>query len=232
MIDFIASPVFGFTLTVAVMIGYQVLFSKWKSPLLSPFIFSIATIIALLLALGIPYESYRQGASVLSYFMGPAIVALAVPLYRQFDKLKAHALPILFGIACGVFVSITSGVFLSHLFGLNQETIISIAPQGTSSAIAMSLSQALGGDPAMTVAFVNVAGNFGYLAGVFILKFLGIQHPIARGVALGTASHAMGTTRALALGEEEGAMASLSIGLAGVFTSVLMPLLLGLFGLL
>lgn len=228
MSEFFSNPIFGFTLTAIVLIGYQLLFEKAKSPLLSPLVFSLVTIIAFLTLADIPYESYEKGASILSFFMGPAVVSLAIPLYRQFDKLKRHALPILTGIITGVVVSICSGISMSYFFRLKNEVIISIAPQGATSAISMSLSQTLGGDPAMTVAFVNIAGNVGYLFGAGILKKLGVHHPLAKGVALGTASHVMGTTRAFSLGEEEGAMASLSIGLAGVMTSILLPLILSI----
>jgi predicted murein hydrolase (TIGR00659 family) len=227
MNEFINSPVFGFTLTVAIMLCYQLLFTKVKTPLLSPFVFSVITIIAFLLITDIPFKSYQKGASIVSYFMGPSVVALAVPLYRQFDKLKAHALPVITGIFVGVFVSVTGGVLLSWLFGLSKEVIISIAPQGTTGAISMNLSQSLGGDPAMSAAFVNIAGNIGYLFGVGVLNRFGVKHPIAVGVALGTASHAIGTNRAFSLGEEHGAMASLSIGVAGIMTSFIMPVLLG-----
>ena len=228
---FFANPLFGVTLSVGAMVSFHLLFRNAKSSLLNPMIFSIITIIAFLKLTGIPYESYANGGRVLSFFLGPAIVSLAVPLYKQFDKLKQNALPILLGISLGVVVSIASGLGLSLLFGLNRELAVSMAPKGATSAISMDLARSLGGDPSMTVAFVNVAGIFGYMIGEKFLNLLRITSPVARGVSLGTASHAMGTKRAFDMGEEEGAMASLSIGLAGVLTSFLMPAMVRLFGL-
>ncbi len=228
---FFSNPLFGVTLTVGTMVFFHLLFKKAKSPLLNPMIFSIAAIIAFLRLTGIPYESYENGTKILTFFLGPAIVSLAVPLYRQIDQLKANALPILFGIALGVAVSIISGIGLSLLFGLNREVAVSMAPKGTTSAISMSLSSVFGGNPSMTVAFVNVAGIFGYSIGEKTLDLLRISNPVARGVSLGTASHIMGTRRAFEMGEKEGAMGSLSIGVAGVLTSLLMPLIIRLFGL-
>lgn len=225
------SPLFGFTLTIAVMLMYQALYNRFPSSLINPFLFSMVTIIAFLLLTGTPYEHYEKGASMLTFFLGPAIVALAIPLYRQFDKLKANALPVLLGIAAGVFVSITSGILLSMLFGLSRETIISMAPKGATSAISLNLSAMMGGDSSMTVTFVNIAGIAAYVLGVKVMDLFGIRNPVARGLGLGTAAHAMGTKRALELGEEEGAMGSLAIGVAGILTAFFMPFLVRLFGL-
>ncbi|NLX83065.1 MAG: LrgB family protein [Clostridiales bacterium] len=226
-----SSPLFGFTLTIAVMLFYQFIFRGTKTSLLNPVLFSIFSIIAILMLTGIPYEHYHKGASILSFFLGPMIVALAVPLYKQFDKLKANALPILAGISVGVVVSISSGILLSQLFGLSREVIVSMAPKGTTSAISMNLSQIQGGDVSMTVTFVNIAGIFGYMVATKVYQLLNITSPVAKGIGLGTSSHALGTRRALEMGEEEGAMSSLAIGVAGVLTTVFTPLLLSLFGI-
>lgn len=226
------SPLFGFTLTILVLMIYLRLFQRAKSPLLSPFLFAMVTIIILLLAARIPYSDYEKGASILSFFMGPAIVALAIPMYKQFDKLKANALPILLGVTVGVLVSVTGGVLMSLLFGLSKELAISMAPKGATSAISLKLSETMGGNPAMTVTFVNISGIFIYIFGVQLLNRLKINEPLSLGIGLGTAAHVIGTKRAMELGDEEGAYASLGIGLAGVFTSLFMPFVLKLFGLL
>lgn len=230
LLDLTASPLFGFTLTIGVMVFYTLLMGRSKSMWLNPFLFAMFTIIAILLLAKIPYENYEKGASMLAFFMGPAIVALAVPLYKQFDRLKANALPVLLGILAGVTVSIASGIALSALLGLSREMLVSMAPKGATSAISMNLAAMLGGDPAMTVTFVNIAGMVGYLFGAKVFGLFRIDNPMARGIGLGTASHAMGTKRALEMGEEAGAMSSLSIGLAGILTSFLMPLLTRLMG--
>jgi predicted murein hydrolase (TIGR00659 family) len=228
---FTQSPLFGFTLTIAVMLFYQYLFTRVRHSLLNPMLFSMVTIIAFLMLTGIPFSDYYRGASILSFFLGPAIVSLAVPLYKQFDKLKQNALPVLAGITVGVAVSIASGILLSQLFALSREVVVSMAPKGATSAISMNLSSMQGGDPAMTVTFVNIAGIFGYMFAEKAYALLKIRDPIARGIGLGTAAHALGTKKALEMGEEEGAMSSLAIGLAGVLTTVLLPLLLNLFGI-
>ena len=222
------SPLFGFTLTVAVMLFYQYVFSKIRHSLLNPMLFSMVTIIAFLMFSGIPFEDYYKGASILSFFLGPAIVSLAVPLYKQFDKLKKNAVPVLAGITVGVVVSIASGILLSQLFALSREVVVSMAPKGATSAISMNLARMQGGDPAMTVTFVNIAGIFGYMFAEKAYALLRIRDPIARGIGLGTAAHALGTKKALEMGEEEGAMSSLAIGLAGVMTTILLPVFLNL----
>jgi len=225
------SPLFGITLTILSMVFIQLLGRKAKTSLLNPLLFSTASIIAFLYFTGIPLESYQAGGRVMTFFLGPVIVSLAVPLYKQLDKLKAHLAPVLLGATAGVLVSITSGILLSLLFGISRELTVSMAPKGTTSAISMELAKSLGGDGSVAIAFVIFAGIFGYSAGGWLLNRAGVTHPLARGLSLGTASHASGTQRAFEMGEEEGAMASLAIGLVGVLTSVFLPPLLRLFGL-
>lgn len=227
--QFLDTPLFGVTLTVGAVVLFQMLFKNTKNPLLNPLIFAIIGIIAFLKITEIPYESYAKGGDIITFFLGPVTVALAVPLYKQFNKLKANALPILIGITSGVIVAIVSAVGLGILFGLEEEMIISLAPKATTTAIAMDLSGTLGGDPALTVAFVVVAGTTGFIVGEQVLNALKIQNKTAKGIALGTSSHAFGTNRALLMGEEEGAMSSLAIGVAGVITTFLLPIILRLF---
>lgn len=224
------TPLFGVSLTIGMMVFYTRLFKHARSPLLNPLLFSIASIIGLLLAAGIPYESYEKGGAVLSFFLGPAIVSLAVPLYRQFDRLKANALPIFVGIIAGVVVSLSSAVLLARLFQLSRELTVSLMPLGTTSAISMNLAQMQGGDRALTMFFVNVAGISGYMMSVKVLDAVKVTNPAARGIALGNTSHAMGTKRGFELGEEEGAMASLALSITAVVTTVMMPLFIRLLG--
>lgn len=222
----INSPLFGVTLTVGSFVLFQTLFKGKKNPFLNPLMFSIAFVILVLSVTQIPYATYAKGGDIISFFLGPVTVALAVPLYKQFDKFKRNALPILVGIVVGVVVAIVSTIGMGLLLGLNQELIISMAPKATTTAIAIDLSETLGGDPSLTVVFVMIAGMTGYLLGEQILNWFKIKNAIAKGIGLGTASHAMGTNRALEIGEAEGAMGSLAIGLAGVVTSFLLPLIL------
>ena len=229
--QFLDSPLFGITLTIGALVLFQVLFKNVKNPLLNPLIFAIIGIIAFLKLTGIPYESYAKGGDIIAFLLGPVTVAFAVPLYKQFDKLKANALPILIGITSGALVAIVSTVGLGLIFKLSNKMIISLSPKSTTTAIAMELSRILGGDPALTVAFVVFAGTLGFMFGEPIFKLLKIENKTARGIALGTASHAFGTNRALLMGEEEGAMSSLAIGVAGVMTTFLLPPILKFFGL-
>lgn len=231
ILQFLNSPLFGLTLTIGIFVFFQILFKNTKNPLLNPLVFAIIGVIAFLKLTGIPYESYAKGGDILSFLLGPATVAFAVPLYKQLDKLKANAVPILIGIISGVIVAIVSTVGLGLLFKLSNEMVISLSPKSTTTAIAADLSRTLGGDPALTIAFVAVAGTLGFMFGEPILKLLKIEDKTARGIALGTASHAFGTNRALLMGEEEGAMSSLAIGVAGVITAFLLPVILRLFGL-
>lgn len=231
MLQFLDSPLFGITLTVGALVLFRTLFKNAKNPLLNPLIFAIAGIIAFLKLTGIPYEIYAKGGDILAFLLGPATVAFAVPLYKQLDKLKANALPILVGITSGVMAAIVSTVGMGLLFKLTAEMIISLSPKATTTAIAMELSRIQGGDPALTVPFVVSAGTFGFMFGEPILKLLKIENKTAKGIALGTASHAFGTNRALLMGEEEGAMSSMAIGVAGVITAFLLPPILRLFGL-
>ena len=224
--QFLDNPLFGVTLTVGALILFQVLFKKTKNPLLNPLIFAIIGIIAFLKITGIPYESYAKGGNIISFFLGPVTVALAVPLYKQFDKLKANAVPILISITTGVVVAIVSTVLMGRAFGLSPEMIASLAPKATTTAIAMDLSATMGGDPALTVAFVVVAGTTGFIIGEQVLTLLKIKSKTAKGIGLGTSAHAFGTNRALLMGEEEGAMSSLAIGVAGIITTFLLPILI------
>lgn len=224
--QFLDNPLFGVTLTVGTLILFQILFKKTKNPLLNPLIFAIVGIIAFLKITGIPYESYAKGGNIISFFLGPVTVALAVPLYKQFDKLKANAVPILISITTGVVVAIISTVLMGRAFGLSPEMIASLAPKATTTAIAMDLSATMGGDPALTVAFVVVAGTTGFIIGEQVLTLLKIKSKTAKGIGLGTSAHAFGTNRALLMGEEEGAMSSLAIGVAGIITTFLLPILI------
>ncbi|CAM2856197.1 LrgB family protein [Erysipelothrix tonsillarum] len=224
--QFLDNPLFGVTLTVGALILFQILFKKTKNPLLNPLIFAIIGIIAFLKITGIPYESYAKGGNIISFFLGPVTVALAVPLYKQFDKLKANAVPILISITTGVVVAIVSTVLMGRAFGLSPEMIASLAPKATTTAIAMDLSATMGGDPALTVAFVVVAGTTGFIIGEQVLTLLKIKSKTAKGIGLGTSAHAFGTNRALLMGEEEGAMSSLAIGVAGIITTFLLPILI------
>ncbi|HSK68567.1 MAG TPA: LrgB family protein [Candidatus Limnocylindria bacterium] len=231
LMKFADEPLFGVLLSVSMYVLFAKLMGRAKSPLLNPFLFAILGVIAFLKLTGVTYAQYRVGGDVLAFFIAPSVVALAFPLYRQFAKLKANALPILAGILAGVLTSIVTGVGLAMLLGISRELTISMSSKGTTSGISMELAFALGGSREAAIAFVNVAGLSGYLVGEKALRLARIHSPVARGLALGTGSHMMGTRLAFEMGEEEGAMSSLAIGLAGVATSVVLSPIIRLLGL-
>lgn len=226
-----ASPLFGVGLTAGTLMFYTFLFRKARTPLLNPLLFTIASIIGFLMAAGIPYENYAKGGEVLSFFLGPTIVALAIPLYKQFDRLKANVVPLFTAIFAGVFFAMSSIILLGKLIGISRDLVVTIMPIGTTSAISMNLSELQGGNPALTMFYVSMAGISGYMANVKVLDLLRVTSVPARGIAIGTVSHAMGVKRAFELGEEEGAFASLSLSITGIVTTVLMPVLTRLYSL-
>lgn len=228
---FTNTPLFGITLSILVLMFYQRQFARSKSVLLNPFLFTFSTIILFLTLTKIPLEHYQRGGEIITFFLGPTIVSLAVPLYRHMDKLRKNAIPILSGVIVGSAFSLASAIGMSLLFGLSRELLVSMAPKGVTSAIAVSLMADYGGNQALAIAFVSLSGITIYTLGAKALDWARITSPVARGVSLGTVGHASGTKLAFEMGDEIGAMSSLSIGLGGVVTSLLMPLILAAFGL-
>lgn len=224
-----SGPLFGVTLTIFFLYLAQKVAARFRSPLINPMLLAVAGIIAFLQLTGIPLESYEPGGELLTFFLGPVTVALAVPLYSQLENLRKNLVPILIGITAGSLAGILVTLLLGRIFSLRPSMIASLAPKCTTTAIAVELSKTFGGEPAFTVAFVMVAGTLGNVFGEPFLKVLRIKNPTARGVGMGTASHAFGTNKALEMGPEEGAMSSLAIGIAGVVTTLLMPFLISLF---
>lgn len=221
--QYLDTPIFGFVITIiALQIGNYVN-RKTKIAIFNPLIIGIGLIMILLIMFEIDYETYNKGGSLVTFFIGPATVSLAVPLYRQIKMLKGNSIPVLGGIIAGTVASIISVVCLSKLFGLDHIFLISLIPKSSTTAISQEVSAQIGGIPALSIAATIVTGIAGYVSGPYILKFFGIKDKIAMGIALGTISHASGTAKAMELGEVEGAMASLAIGIAGLTTVFLAP---------
>ena len=195
--------------------------NKTKKAFVNPLLISIVLVIVFLLAFDIDYASYNQSAKYLSYLLTPATVSLAVPLYQQLELLKKNMTAIILGISAGVLTSLLSVLAMSVLFGLNHEEYVTLLPKSITSAIGMGLSEELGGYATITIAVIIVTGIFGNMIAEFACKLFRIKHPISKGLAIGTSSHAMGTTKALELGQIEGAMSSLSIVVAGLMTVIL-----------
>ncbi|MBQ8336927.1 MAG: LrgB family protein [Bacteroidaceae bacterium] len=186
--------------------------------LFNPLLLSITMTIATLLVLGIDYESYNNGAKYLSYLLTPATVALAIPLYEQVRLLKKNFTAIMIGIASGVLTSFVSIFAMALLFGLGHTEYVTLLPKSITTAIGIGLSEELDGYVAITVSAIMITGLFGNIAGDAICRVLGIKHPVAKGISIGTASHVMGTSKAMEIGEVEGAMSSLSVAVAGFMT--------------
>lgn len=191
---------------------------RFKSPLINPLLISIILTIPVLLLLHIDYETYYSGAQYLSWLLTPATVALAVPLYEQFELLKHNAAAIIAGIIAGVLSSLGSVLGLAVLFGFSHEEYITFLPKSITTAIGMGVSEELGGIVPITAGVIIITGVLGNILGELVLKLFRIKEPVAKGIALGTSAHAIGTAEAMELGEAEGAMSSLSIAVSGIIT--------------
>ena len=206
------------------LLAYQLgvfLKNKTKKAIFNPLLISIALVIIVLLIFDIDYDNYNQSAKYLSYLLTPATVSLAIPLYQQLDLLKKNWVAVIVGIASGVLTSLVSVLLLSMLFGLTHEEYVTLLPKSITTAIGMGIAEELGGYTTITVAVIIVTGIFGNMFAEGFCKLFRIKHPISKGLAIGTSAHAMGTTRAIEIGQIEGAMSSLSIVVAGLMTVVL-----------
>ena len=194
---------------------------KWKLAIFNPLLISIAAVIILLKVFHINYSAYNEGAKYLSYFLTPATVCLAVPLYEQTELLKKNMTAILVGIFSGVLSSLTCIWLMSLAFGLNHEEYVTLLPKSITTAIGMGVSEELGGIVTITVAVIVITGVLGNIIAEYVCHIFHIEEPIAKGVAIGSAAHAVGTAKAIEIGEVEGAMSSLSIAVSGIITVVL-----------
>lgn len=205
------------------LLGYGIgmtLKKKFKYAILNPIFISIVFVISLLLILDIDYESYQSSAKYLSYLLTPATVCLAIPLYQQIKLLKDHMAAIVIGIVSGVFTSLSSVLALSVLFGLTHEEYVTLLPKSITTAIGMGVSEEFGGYVSITVAVIIITGIFGNMCAETVCRVVKITNPVAKGIAIGSSSHAIGTARAMEMGEIEGAMSSLSIVISGIFTLI------------
>lgn len=224
------NELFSSSITIGVVISLlaysfsSFLRAKTKNALFHPLLVSILLVIAFLMIFDIDYENYTHSAKYLSYFLTPATVSLAIPLYEQMELLKKNLAAILISILTGVLSSLVSVLILSKLFHLSQEEYITLLPKSITTAIGIGVSEELGGYVTITVAVIVVTGILGNVVGEFICRIFRINHPIAKGLALGTSAHAIGTAKALELGQIEGAMSSLSIVVAGLLTVIIAPL--------
>jgi predicted murein hydrolase (TIGR00659 family) len=219
-----ASPLLGLTLTLCAYVFAQWVFARCGfSPLANPVAISIAIISLLLVASGMSYQRYFAGAQFVHFLLGPATVALAVPLARQVPRLRRSLLPLVCALLCGCVTAIVSAVLVALLLGASPELARTIAPKSATTPIAMAVSEHLGGIPALTAVLVIGTGIFGAISGRFLMNALRVESHAARGLALGVAAHGIGTARAFQVSPEMGAYAGLGMGLNGVLTALLAP---------
>lgn len=197
---------------------------KIPHPMVNPLLISIALCILCIILLKSDYETYYSGAQYIGYLLTPSTICLAVPLYEKFELLKKNYVALLCGITAGAVGSMAVIFALSMLFGLEHTEYVTLLPKSITTAIGMGVSEELGGYPAITAAAIMVTGIIGNMIAETTCKIFHITDPIAKGIGIGTASHAVGTSKAMELGEVEGAMSSLSIVVAGVITVIFAPM--------
>ena len=198
--------------------------------LLNPILISIAVMICLLMGLGIDYDTYQGAGEYIDMWLKPAVVALGVPLYKQLESIKKQMLPLLTAEMAGCVAGVVSVVVFAELFGASREVVMSLAPKAVTTPIAMEISQSVGGIPALTAALVVATGIFGGMTGFKIVKLGHVKSPIATGLSIGTAAHAVGTSAAMERSDRYGAFSSLGLTLNGLLTTLLAPLILRLMG--
>lgn len=214
------SAFFGVMLSlVAYGIGFE-LKKRFKFAIFNPLLIAIILVMIVLVSLHIDYDVYNEGAVYISYLLTPATVCLAVPLYEQFELLKKNWKALLIGILSGCIASMGSILAMSVIFSLSHEEYVSFLPKSITTAVGMGVSEELGGYVSITVAVIIITGVLGNMIGEQLLKLFRVTDPIAKGIAFGTASHAIGTAKAMEIGEIEGAMSSLSIVVSGIITVV------------
>lgn len=227
--ELMATPLFGVGLTLGAFALAQKLYQRTGSICFNPVAISIAGIILVLKGFDIPYATYDIGGRHVLFLLGPSVVALAVPLYQRRQEILARKLPILAGVCAGALASIVSATGLAWVFGGSREVILSLAPKSVTTPIAIGIVEKIGGIAPLTAAIVVLTGCIGAICGPEFCRLIGIRDPASVGLAVGTASHGIGTARMLEVDRLGGAVAGLAIGLNGLMTAIILPLLFVLF---
>ena len=222
------SMYFGFVITLGAYLFGCWLKKKTKLAIMNPLLVAVVLVIIFLLGFQVDYAVYQEGSNYVSFLLTPATVCLAIPLYKQLKLLKENLLAVVGGIASGVIASAISIFVLSLLFELTHEYYVTLLPKSITTAIGMGVSEESGGIVVLTVVSIIITGIFGNVIAETVFRIFHIGNPIAKGLALGTSAHAIGTAKALEMGEVEGAMSSLAIAVAGLMTVVAVPLAAGL----
>ena len=219
---------FGMAVSVGSYLAASWLKKKTGWAILNPLLISSLMVLAVLSIFRIDYQVYNNGAKYLSYLLTPATVCLAIPLYKQLELLKQYFPAVIGAICAGVAASAVSVFFMVKVMGLGHEHYVTLLPKSITTAIGMGVSEEAGGIVTLTVIAIIITGVLGSVVSETVFCHMGIRHPVAKGLALGTSAHAVGTSKALELGEVEGAMSSLSIAVAGLMTVILVPFISGL----
>ncbi|PGT91161.1 MULTISPECIES: LrgB family protein [Bacillaceae] len=205
------------------------LYTKFSHPILVPIFTSSLIIVIILLIAKISYSSYMIGGQWIEHLLGPAVVAFAIPLFDHREILKRNILSIFTSVFIGALIGVCSGIIMSLLTNVDEKLLRSLAPKSVTTPIAMDISEMVGGTPTLAAVYVMIAGISGAMFGPYLMNLFKIKQPISRGIGFGTASHGIGTARALEMGTVEGAISSISMTLSAIFTSILCPILLSLF---
>lgn len=219
-----ASPLFWLTMT---LVAYQLAFFLYQRcgqrPIANPVLISIILLVTLLTATGTSYQQYFEGAQFVHFLLGPATVALAIPLYGQFRKLVSMALPLAIALIGGSLTAMLSAVFVGHWFGGSLPTLLSLAPKSVTTPIAMGIAEKIGGHPSLAAVMVIVTGILGALCAQTLYRWLNVRDDAVAGFSLGVAAHGIGTARAFQISDTMGAFAALGMGLNGLLTAIALP---------
>lgn len=227
---YLENKYFLLALTFVVFMLARLLQKRTGIAFLNPILIAIVALIAFLLCTGVDYETYSEGGEYIDFWLKPAVVALGVPLYRQLESIKKQLIPILFAELAGCIVGIVSVVLVAEMLGATKEVVLSLASKSVTTPIAMEITSTIGGIPSLTAAVVVCTGIFGGMAGFKMMKMSRVKSPIAQGLSMGTAAHAVGTSAAMDFGYRYGAFSSLGLTINGLFTALLTPIILNLMG--
>lgn len=223
-----ASPLLGLTVTLLAYQGAHWLYRRSGGhPLVNPVLIAVALLVTFLTLTGTRYETYFAGAQFVHFLLGPATVALAIPLYAQFRRVRSMLLPVFAGLIAGSLTAILSAVLVGRWLGASASTQLSLAPKSVTTPIAMGIAERIGGIPSLTAVLVIVTGILGAVGARYVFDAIRVRDPAIRGFAIGIASHGIGTARAFQVNEQSGAFAALAMGLNGALTALLVPWLAG-----
>ena len=224
MINLYSSPLFAVALS---FVGYKIgliVYAKTKYPFFNPFVVGASFVIAVILILGIPISAYQIGGGFIALFLGPVLTAIGYAIYKQWIIVKLNFYPLIVGSIVAATTSFVSVIYLSNLFNIDQQIVLSMVPKSATAAFSLEVSQQIGGIPGITMLLVIVTAITGSILGPILIKLFKVKDPVTKGIALGATSHAIGVGRALEYGKSEGALAGIAIGFVGMFT-VLISLL-------